>query len=297
MRLETLVKKLGIEELKSHASGIVIVGLADDTGIKNVQGRTGAKFGPKSIRECLYKLNTAPLKHPLYDLGDLEPENTIEKSHKVFEEALFEIHSAGHIPLVFGGGHDLAYPEAAALLRAQQSQCAFINVDAHLDLRNTDKGITSGSPWYLLSKNRDYKKYSCQIYEFGIQEHCNADELIEYAKKEKIKIRLLREIKNASKDFLKLLNAIKKPSVIQVSLDIDSVRLAEAPGCSAPQVLGFTAQEFIRFSELSGKSKKVRSFGIYEVSPPLDFDAHTAKLAAQAALAFIQAVSTRKIKL
>jgi formiminoglutamase len=96
---------------------------------------------------------------------------------------------------------------------------------------------------------------------------------------------------------LTLKKLTQKHKAVQVSLDIDAVQACQAPGCSAPQVLGLQAQEFIRCSELAGANSRVRSFGVYEVSPPLDFDQHTATLAAQSILAFIHGVGERKSRL
>lgn len=278
------------ENLAGKPHGIVIVGLPDDAAIRNVGGRQGAKEGPRAARQKLYKFTTGAPACPLYDIGDLEPEADIAATHRAGADLIRRIHAMGHTPLVLGGGHDLAYAEALALLESHPGKkLGFLNIDAHLDLRPVTGGITSGSPWYLLREHRDFQKSKSRIEEFGIQPHCNTHALVDYAGRHGIGIRWLKDVKkNAEKEFARSLTALKKLEALQVSLDIDSVRSSEAPGCSAPQTVGFRAEEAIGMSRLSGAEKKVASFGIYELSPPLDQDGRTAQLVAHCMLAFIE---------
>jgi arginase family enzyme len=81
---------------------------------------------------------------------------------------------------------------------------------------------------------------------------------------------------------------------VQVSLDIDGVRSIEAPGCSAPQVLGFHAEEAIAMAELAGAEAAVTSFGIYELSPALDPSGITAAVVTQCIVGFFRGYSKRQ---
>ena len=196
-----------------------------------------------------------------------------------------------------GGGHDLAFPEALGLMKSfPKKKIGFLNIDAHLDLRPTHNGITSGSPWYLVRENSHFDPIRSKIVEFGIQPHCNAHSLLLYAKEKKIEILWLKNLKKAAAVFKRELGKLSQRDAIQVSLDIDSIKSSEAPGCSAPQTFGFSPDEIISMCEMSGMNKKVRSFGIYEVSPPLDHDGRTVSLAAQCLWAFIKGFSTRQRK-
>lgn len=293
-RMGLHVKQVSVEDLPAQPHGIVIIGFADETGIRNVGGRLGAKDGPTAAREKLYKFTTGKPRTPLYDLGNLVAQHTIEETHETGAKIIRRIHDAGHVPLVFGGGHDLAFAEALGLLEAKQKKMGFLNIDAHLDLRPVTQGITSGSPWFLLREHPLFQKLKCQILEFGIQSHCNAHVLVEYAKRNKILIRWFHELKNPAQDFQKSLKQLEKNIGIQVSLDIDSVNWAEAPGASAPQTMGFQAKEAIAMSRAAGAHAKVCSFGIYELSPALDSAGRTASLVAHCANAFLQAYGERR---
>jgi formiminoglutamase len=288
-RLGQKVSSISLADLAARPHGIVFLGLADDTGIQNVGGRPGARLAPTAIREKLYRFTSADFTLPLYDLGNLEPAGEIADTHRQATSIIRQIHQSGHFPIILGGGHDLAYPEALALLEEYEKEpLFFINADAHLDLRNIENGITSGSPWYLLLEHKKYNFKKHSLFEFGIQAHCNTAELLTYAHTHHVKIFWYEKIKKAASRILQRVFASCRSGKILFSLDIDSVRNFEAPGCSAPQTFGFTAEQVVEFCEYAGANKNTASFGLYEVSPPLDIDGRTATLAAHCILAFLR---------
>ena len=282
------------EELREREHGIVVLGLADDTGIRNVGGRLGAKDGPQALRQKLYKFTSGAPRTPLYDLGDLAPASSIESTHVDACALVRSVAEAGHFPVVIGGGHDLGFPHALGVLEAKKKKFRFCNIDAHLDVRSVESGITSGSPWFLLREHSLFQSTRSRIEEFGIQPHCNASPLVEYAQKNKFGMHWLSKIKRpADKAFQRLLGPAKGAEALLVSLDIDSVQISDAPGCSAPQTLGFQASEVIQMSFLSGAHPRVASFGLFELSPALDPDGRTALLAAHCVSACIQGFESR----
>jgi formiminoglutamase len=290
-RLGAHVRSVSLTDLPELTHGIVIIGLADDAGIRNVGGRPGAAEGPRALRQKLYRFTVPAPRVPLYDLGDLLPLSSIEETHRAAVLACRRVHEAGHTPVVIGGGHDLGFPPALALLEAK-GRSAFCNIDAHLDVRPTTHGITSGSPWFLLREHPLFSSTKSQLAEFGLQPHCNAAPLVEYAGRHRFDLHWLGDLRKAPKGvahaFAGVLKKLSRFPGILVSFDIDSVQWADAPGCSSPQTLGFTAAEAVAISELAGSCRKVKSFGLFELSPPLDPDGRTSALAAHCINAFLK---------
>lgn len=283
-RLGFHVKSIQREDLSHLEKGIILLGCADDTGIRNVGGRLGAAQGPNFLRQKLYRFTTGiPLK-PIYDLGDILPATKIESTHETVRELCQEVWAQGHEPIVVGGGHDFGFPHALACLQNFPSKSiSILNVDAHLDLRPAIPKVSSGSPWYLLREHSAFSSKKHKILEFGIQGHCNADTLYSYAKQKGISICSLKEIQKEKSGALKALEKfLKKQNAksLLLSLDIDSVCWADAPGCSAPQVEGFPAQDILEICHQLGKSKSCLGMGLFELSPLLDTDGRTSTLAA-----------------
>ena len=79
-----------------------------------------------------------------------------------------------------------------------------------------------------------------------------------------------------------------------VSFDVDAVDQAWAPGVSAPATGGLTVELWLAAAREAGRSPRVRSIDIVEVSPPLDRDDQTSRLAALTIWTFLQGLAERR---
>ncbi|MCB0355998.1 MAG: formimidoylglutamase [Bdellovibrionales bacterium] len=272
---------------------IVLAGYPDDEGIILNGGRKGAALGPNTIRKYLSKMtpNRAINDFPkFYDIGNLNIENDLEHRHEEVIKICHSFLNQSKKWISLGGGHDYGYPDGAAFLKTyKQSQPVVINFDAHLDVRPTDKGITSGTPFYrLLNEFNNF-----DFFEIGIQEQCNSFAQRQWCQDMGGKILTFNELYDSKSSpvqnfmtFLKGVANTHRPTF--VSLDIDVFSASHAMGCSQSWPLGITAHDFLLFFEYIISSFDVRALGIYEVSPPLDLDDRTSKLAAQIIYRFLQ---------
>jgi arginase family enzyme len=170
---------------------------------------------------------------------------------------------------------------------SKRGRLGCINIDAHLDVRKPNPVPTSGSPFYLAVESGVL--HPSRLIEFGIQSHCNSPALWEYIRERKIRVMNMADIRG--KAVVAFRSALKKLAsscdAVVISLDLDAVEEASAPGVSAPQAEGFTPGEIIEMMEIAGPHKKVVSLGIFELSPPHDVGDRTARLAATAAYHFV----------
>jgi formimidoylglutamase len=279
---------------------VVLLGWPDDRGISANKGRPGAAQGPDEIRKALYKstpgLNGELAQLSFADLGNLKLETSIEKSHESAAEHVAEAIRRGAVPITLGGGNDYAYADVLGLRKGlgDQATIGVINIDAHFDVRDSSNGPNSGTPYFQLLESKVFSGE--QFVEFGIQPNHNSTDHYKYVQAKGAQILTLDVVqtRGPAKVFYQCLQNLKKDcSAIYVSLDIDSVRQADAPGCSAPYPNGFTAEDAERFGQLAGDEPAVKMFSIYEVSPPLDRDGQTSALAASIVWRFIQALSRR----
>ena len=286
---------------------VALLGIADDRGVTNGGGRGGASQGPRELRRWLYKMTTggeeelAALR--LFDLGDAGPGDgvvaddraTVAEVHEQAERAAEAALRAGAIVVLLGGGHDGAYASQSALLAAQDDPATrlwAINVDAHLDVRPLRDGqITSGTPFRRLHE-RWGRRFG--VTEFGIQMQHNSAEHLEWARLRGwpvLELRRLRDEMPAKLRFYKQLAvAAGQGDVLSVSLDLDSVEAASAPGVSAPCPDGFTAGELLALARIAGGHKAVKLLDVMECAPPLDEGGRTARLGAAAVWSFLAGV-------
>lgn len=270
-----------------------LVGIPDHAGVMNVGGRIGAALGPAAFRKVFSRLKgQVPVASTCVDHGDVGPIslNDAQANHRRASDQVRDAARSCDVSVVVGGGHDHGFSHLRGLAEAFPGKCVgCINIDAHLDVRRADPMITSGSPFYLALESGVLKP-ECLV-EFGIQSHCNAPELWSYVESKGVQVVPYGQVRGwkAALEFKSVLNRlIDECDVVAVSLDLDAVAAAFAPGVSAPQAEGFSASEIIEMMEEAGRASKVVSLGVFELNPLLDLDDRTARLGATAVWHFVE---------
>lgn len=263
-----------------------ILGYAGDEGVRRNGGRTGANSGPDAIRRVMgsmaYHLKPGTL---LFDYGTISTENQdLEASHTLISESVTKMLQAKHFPVLFGGGHDLAYAHATGIfnyLKAKDEKLGIINLDAHFDLRplQNQKGH-SGSPFFQLAKDHSSKfHYLC----LGIQKAANPPSLFKTAKEVNANWITMEDFQSNNWPAIqeKILSFLDSVNKVYLSIDLDGFSSAFAPGVSAPSPVGFNPEIAFRAFKLIASSKKLISLDIVELNPNFDQDQATARLAAR----------------
>ncbi len=292
-RLGEFFKPQTLANVQVEPEQIFLMGYPDDEGIKLNGGRPGAAEAPRLIRQFLYKMTPATkAKSNYWDLGDLETKLDLPTRHAQAQSAMEYLHSAHARTLTFGGGHDYGYSDAsgfvkAALKRFPNEKPVVINFDAHLDVRPTENGFNSGTPFFrLLSEFSEQIEFA----EIGLQPQCNSMAHRDWAIKQGATLFNFKDLHGGrlqnifNHEFFK---KIKKTTPVFISFDIDCLSSSEAGGCSQSWATGLTTQECLEFMNGLYDLGQVRGLGIYEVSPPLDHDFKTSKTAALLAYHFL----------
>lgn len=260
-------------------------GYADDEGIALNGGRVGARFAPEVIRRFFYRLTppTNLAKGCLADYGDWQKGVSLLEQISTIAPLLAE-KLALHPMVTLGGGHDYGAVDGAGFLQWHQSlktsiKPLIINFDAHLDVRPWKNGLNSGTPFSWLL---DHYPGTFDFIEVGIQKHCSSPQHHAWLLEKQGQVLPLDYLQKVG-----LTNALRQllagTSPVQdcfISFDIDAFSQSLAPGCSQSWDAGLQYAEVIEGLRWLTANKRVRLLGIYEVSPPLDLDHRTSKLAA-----------------
>ncbi len=283
------------DTLDDRVADIVIIGVPTDEGIRRNGGRTGASHAPDAIRSYLGKLT--PNNHPLaersalditiLDAGNAHGE-TLEEIHDSAEAMVRQYLNDGTVIIALGGGHDVTYPLAKGMFNAIGNKpFSLINLDAHLDVRPKKDGRHhSGSSFRLLIEEGilDGKNFT----EYGIQSFAYSKEHYDWVTDQGASLEFFDELyfdEEIISRFSDILTSSELP--YYVTFDIDSIRSSDAPGCSAPSPIGFTAEHALAMSFAAGQNNSTRVFDIVEVSPGYDNDGRTCRLAARMIANFI----------
>lgn len=300
-RARSLSKIATPEDLRASLAGpgtagdalerrFVIAGYPDDEGIRINGGRQGAALAPTEVRRSLYKMTPAlyssrPDLGTVYDIGDLKIDALIADRHSNARAFAHAALMEGANWIGIGGGHDYGFSDGAAYCdwcKHAGVRPLVINFDAHLDVRPPTNGLSSGTPFFrLLEEFPDI-----DFAEIGIQGHCNSRHHLAWARSRGARVLSQDEVEVSGESLLtactRLLGDwLLRPRPVFLSIDIDGFSSSVAPGCSQSWATGFDPAEFFPLLGLLVARLQTRVLGIYEVSPPLDHDMRTAKLAAQ----------------
>jgi formiminoglutamase len=266
----------------------VLAGYPDDEGVHISRGRPGAAEAPEAIRRQLYSMtpalnaeNLSALK--LLEYGDLDFKNVpLAERHELGRKAAQQVLKNGGRWLAFGGGHDFGYADGAAFLDVfTREKPLVINFDAHLDVRPTTNGLSSGTPFRrLLDQHAPF-----DFLEIGIQNQCNSRSHLKWLQDKGGQILPLDKIRAsiqapqvAIQDFLAPWLRPGRP--VYLSIDLDAFASCFAPGCSQSWPTGLAPDEVLGSIDFIASRAEVMVAGLYEVAPVLDLDHRTAKLAA-----------------
>lgn len=282
--LQRSVGFLGANENYEKAKA-VLVGLPMDY---TVSLRPGARFGPQQIRNLSIGLETySPYQDKsleditYYDAGDVElPFGNTEGSLVRMEEVARKIFTEGKIPFFLGGEHLVSLP----LIKACADyfpELVVLHFDAHTDLREEFYG-EENSHATVMRKVAGFLGEK-KLYQFGIRS--GVKEEFEYARKNThlYKDEIFPALEQAVSEVK------RKP--VYITLDIDVLDPAFAPGTGTPEPGGCSSREIFK-AILTMKNLNVVGMDLVEVAPAYDQSERTAILAAkilrEALLAFVR---------
>ncbi|MEP0367305.1 MAG: formimidoylglutamase [Cyclobacteriaceae bacterium] len=268
---------------------IAFLGYQCDEGVRRNQGREGAKDAPDIIRTALSTFaNHLSDTTTLIDCGNVScDDQDMEQAHALISDKVKVLLNQNCLPILFGGGHDLAYAHFRGIKNhlPGTSKIGVINLDAHFDLRQVEGRGNSGTPFNQIAGETEEFNYLC----LGIQPQANHKGL--YATADQLGVQYLEMDAFQQANWTQISglieNFISGVDHIYLTVDMDGFSSAYAPGVSAPSPLGFEPNIVRNTLSLIRASKKLISADIVEFNPKFDQDGRTAKLAAWVAYELI----------
>ncbi|GAA0223450.1 formimidoylglutamase [Haladaptatus pallidirubidus] len=258
-----------------------------------VIGRRGASEGPSALREQLAAIKThhfdaGPIRSvgDLGDVANLEDAEWVEEAQSLAHTAASAIHDESTFPVFLGGDNSLTYANAVHLL-TEESSLGVINFDAHLDVREIRDSPTSGTPYRQLFDSElgdGLDVYAC----VGARHFETSADYAAFVREEGGEIVTAEEVGEDSVSAIDTaLESMRDVDTIYVSVDLDVLDAAFAPGVSAPTPGGITTRELFRMLRLVASDSRVAGFEVVECAPSLDENELTAKAGARAIAHFL----------
>jgi len=278
---------------------VAIVGVPFDSGTSY---RSGARFGPRAIREAsllLWGYNNAlqvkPLDHVrLVDSGDVDiVPPSIEATYAHIQAEASALLQAGATVIALGGDHSISLP----LLRAHHARhgpLSLIHIDAHPD---TWPSEYEGQPYSHGTPFRRAIEEGLLLpggyIQVGLRGPTTAaDDLAEASRLGARLVTFREAIEAGIPTVIETVRRTVRPP-IYLSLDIDAADPAFAPGTGTPEVGGFTSDQLLSLVRgLVGL--EIVGFDLVEVAPPYDPSGITAILAANLVFEMLSLLALRR---
>lgn len=277
---------------------IALIGVPFDSAASI--SKPGSRYAPAKIRTALIDWNIFRVQdgtfydvdagrlirmddYAFIDYGDCfingaDHLQTFKNARNLMTDALKE----GAFPIAMGGAHEISIPLLQAFHDYQDGPLGIIHMDAHLDLvdENQRQGRLSGSspmrralemgrygPKRLVQvgvRGFNYAEQYEYIQRMGIH-HISAAKMHEIGAKEAAKIALEKATACGARVYL--------------SLDIDAIDYAFAPGTGSEESGGLTSAQVLQFMRIV--APYIGAMDIVEVNPLIDQQDATSILASQ----------------
>lgn len=278
---------------------VAILGVPFDSGTSH---RSGARFGPRKIREMsllMWGYNgtldvrpTAELK--IVDYGDVSVvPPSITLTMDAITATAAEVINAGTALVSLGGDHSIALP----LLRAHAAKfgpLSLLHVDAHLDTWEGEfEGVpySHGTPFrHALQEGLIAKGKYIQV---GIRGSLSGD--TDYAEARELGARTVTIHEVMERGVAPILDEIRATLTgpLYVTLDIDSADPAYAPGTGTPEVGGLSSYQLLQLVR-GLRGLDLVGCDLVEVAPAYDHGDVTAILAANLVFEYLSVLARKK---
>lgn len=273
-----------------RCDALALLGFCCDEGVRRNRGRIGARNGPDLLRRALANLPW-PSDRPVYDGGNVIcQDRDLEQAHLELAERVSHCLRIGLLPLVLGGGHEMAYGSWLGLINHQQSlaqterpRIGIVNFDAHFDLRLDSEGASSGTPFYQIAQQCQARGIPFNYCCLGVSAMANTQALFQRAESLGVCYRGDSEmaITRLAETQQQLQLFMEECDLIYLSIDLDVLPASVAPGVSAPAARGVALEVLEPLIQQITQSGKLRLADIAEYNPEFDIDNWTARVAAR----------------
>jgi agmatinase len=251
---------------------VAIVGAPMDDLVSN---RPGARFGPRAIRAASsskgphleVKVDAfAELK--MVDFGDAPVvPGDAPRSHEAIQATVGQVLAAGAIPIVLGGDHSIAEPDIRACA-GKHGPVGLVHFDTHTDSGTEVFGleVSHGTPMYRLVEEGsvDPRRY----VQIGLRGYWPGSAEFAWQSEKEIRSFFAHDVRSVGIEAIveQTLEIVGEGPVF-LSIDVDVLDPAFAPGTGTPEPGGLTSTELLWAARTVAASLDVVGADVVEVIP------------------------------
>jgi agmatinase len=286
---------------------VVILGAPFDGGTSH---RAGTRFGPQYIRQTCYlphdgsrpslAMRVDGLQElRVYDAGDVEMfSGDAARSVRDLQQAVHAVTANGSIPLVLGGDHTIAWPDAAGVAQhVGQGRVSMLHFDAHADTGNIEFGslIGHGQPMRRLIESGAVR--GDRFLQIGLRGYWPPPDTLDWMAEQRMRSYEMSEIgvRGLDECLTEAFGiALDDCDGVFLSVDIDVCDPGHAPGTGTPEPGGLTSRQLLDAVRRIAYELPVLGMDVVEVSPPYDHAEITSFLANRVVLEALTGIARRR---
>ena len=268
------------EQLAAWRPDVAVLGAPFDLGTSN---RPGARFGPRALRTDAYEPGTYHLDLGLeifdwlevVDVGDAYcPHGMVRESLDNIGAKVASVVQHGIIPVTIGGDHSVTWPAATAVAEHFGfSRVGMVHFDAHADTAESIDGnlASHGSPMRRLIESGAIPGRN--FVQIGLRGYWPGADVWQWMGEQGMRWHLMDEVHRRGLDAVltdAIAEAMDGVDHLYVSVDIDSLDPAYAPGTGTPEPGGITSADLLRAMRRLAMETPLVAFDVMEVAPAYD---------------------------
>ncbi len=260
----------------SSKTRLALVGIPDDS---QSSYRWGCSRAPSLIRSvydgrCFNATTESgvDLTESVMDLGDLEPRDTWDSSANLYRETVEYALSDNKVPFIVGGDHAITVPVVRAF-RSLADPIHVVQIDAHPDLYGDYKG--SPHSHACVAARLLEMDHVASLTQLGIRtlNDEQSQQIVRFH--DRLRLMFARDLTGT----MPSLKHIPDDAPVYLTVDMDGLDPAFAPGVSHPVPGGLTSRQVLTFVQ-NGRWKLV-GMDVVEMNPSTDINNLTTVLAAR----------------
>lgn len=233
--------------------------------------RPGSRWAPDAMRKASANFETYNHYYDIdledlliHDMGNLEHYSSVDETLEELYHSVRPIVKDGKIPLMLGGEHSLTYPCVKACAEETGEEIGFLVMDAHFDLREEFEGIRNS---HACVSRHICDNITRSYASIGVRSGPKEEWI--YARENGLKYYTPDDVREMGiKDVISEVKEYMDGKKIYLSLDMDALDPAYAPGLGTPEPFGLTdvdVREVIR----AFASDSI-GFDVMEIAPEYD---------------------------
>jgi arginase family enzyme len=253
-------------------------------GINGLGHTEGCEKAGNAIIETIKQIHSnekgIPINPQLFDLEEIHLDNSnLELTNKLIYENSLDAFETKPKTIFLGGDHSISFSTTNAFLdycKKEEKKPCLVVFDAHADLMQPMKEPTH-EEWLRALIEKGFPAENILLV--GVRNMWKDE--ITFLKQKGMRIISMQQIQDNLRDSCDIIMELSKGKELYVSIDIDVIDPAFAPGTGYCEPGGLSTRDFLYLIQRINKLKNLKAIDLVEINPDKDKENMTVKLGAK----------------